>query len=138
MRVECSSLVLESCYDALDGGGEIGQRDGAGTAAHRKQGRFVDQVRQISACKSRGHRGNLVEVRFGGELDLASVNAARHTVLSGPVDPPALAVEAPGSQQCRVQYLRAVGSPEDDDTDGSSASNSRQSITQAASAAEPT
>src|SRR5262249_14598747 len=95
---------------------ELRHRDLAVARAGGQQGRLVDQVGEVGAGETRRLAGQRVEIDVTGQrlaagVDFEDVFAA---FAVGPVDD-ALAVEAAGPQQRRVEDVGTVGRGDQDD-----------------------
>jgi hypothetical protein len=99
--------------EALDRLVEVGGAARVGAAPRGEKRRFVHEVRQIRAGKTRRHRRDLLQVDVGAELHLLGMHLEdlQAPFLVRPVDQH-LAVEAPRAQQGRIEDLGAVGGRE--------------------------
>ena len=95
---------------------EFGARDDALAAAGGEQSRFIDEVHQVRAGKSRRAARHDLEIDVGRQRHLAHVNfqnlfAADHVR----VRHNHLTVEAAGAQQRRIEHVGPVGRGDQDD-----------------------
>ncbi len=95
---------------------ELGHGHHTAALARREQSGFVDQVGQIGAGETRSTAGNqrrvdVIRQRHLAHMHLEDLLAATH-IRQTDHD---LTVETTRTQQCRIQYVRTVGSGDDDD-----------------------
>jgi len=108
-------VALRAELDLLQRVGEVVLGDDVAAAAGRGQRGLVREVGQVRPGHARGGAGDLLEVDVGGERDVAGVHLEDlgAAVLVGRIHEDR-AVEPAGSQQRRVEHVRAVGGGQHD------------------------
>jgi hypothetical protein len=109
------SLLLEPGDDAFDRRGEIIERHRFALALRRHDGSFVDQISEVDAGEARRQPGDIVEVDAVRRCTLATwtLRISSRPERSGRSTSTCRS-KRPGSQQSRIEHLRAIGGADQD------------------------
>ena len=110
------ALLFESGDQAIDRLVEVRHLDRGLVLARGEQRRLVHQVREVGAGKAGRARGDDAQVDRWRQLDLLGVDAQDlFAALDVRLVDEHLPIEAPGTEQGRVEHFRPVGRGHDDD-----------------------
>ena len=115
LLVEHATFALQPGHRALNRLFQLGHGDGIFISPRRQEGRFIDDVGQVRAGKTRSAHGQFVQIYVRSQLDFLGVDLedGGAPLDIGPVHGHG-AVEAAGAQQGRIEDFRPVGRRHED------------------------